>query len=62
VNIGLFQQFTPNSFASATFEQDIVRYNDCSTSVLLENRENMLKEVKLLVACGRPEIVAVNYQ
>jgi hypothetical protein len=38
----------------------IVGNNNHSTSVLLQDGEDVLEEVELLVACARPEIVAMH--
>jgi hypothetical protein len=58
VNVGLLQQFTPNRLSGAAFEQHIVGYDDCRSPMNLQARFHVLQEVELLVAGGRPKIVA----
>ena len=60
VNVGLLEQFASDGFAGAAFEENIVGDNDRSATVLLQNGEDVLKEVELLVAGARPEIVAMH--
>ena len=60
VHVRLLEQFAPDGFARAAFEQHVVRQHDRRAAVLLEDREDVLEEIELLVAGGRPEIVAVD--
>ena len=62
MNVGLFQQFAADSFTGSAFEQHVVRQNDGSSPVLLQNREDVLQEVQLLVAGRCPEVVAIDGQ
>jgi hypothetical protein len=48
------------AFAGATLEKDVVGKNDRGVAVLLQDGEDVLKEVELFVARARPEIVAMN--
>jgi hypothetical protein len=58
VDIGLLQQFPPNRFPCAAFKQHTVRHYDGRSSMNLQARFQMLQEVELLIAGGRPEVVA----
>jgi len=49
MDVGLFLQITADRFASSTFEQHVVRQNHGSSTVLFQNREDVLQEVELLV-------------
>ena len=60
VDVGLLEQFAPDGFARAAFEEDVVRQHDRRAAVLLEDGEDVLEEIELLVARARPEIVAVD--
>src|ERR1019366_1341069 len=57
VDIGLLEQLAANRFAGAAFEENVVRNDHRGPAVLLEDREDVLDEVELLVAGGRPEII-----
>jgi len=48
------------AFAGAAFEQDVIRNNDRGAAVLLQDGEDVLKEVKLFVARAPPGIIAMN--
>ena len=60
VNVGLFEELASHSLAGTAFEEDVVRYNDRGAAVLLQDGEDVLKEVELFVAGARPEIVAMH--
>ncbi len=60
MHVGLFQQFAADSFACSAFKQHVVGQNHGGSSVLFQNRENVLQEVELFVARRRPEVIAVN--
>ncbi len=49
-----------NGFAGATLEQHIVGQNDGGAAVDREQAADVLEEVELFVAGGRPEVVAQN--
>jgi hypothetical protein len=60
MNVSLLQQLPADGLASASFEENIVWYDDGGPAMLLENGEDVLEEVELFVACRCPEIVTVN--
>ena len=60
VHVCLLEQFAPDGFARAAFEQNVVRQHHRRAPVLLEDGEDVLEEIELLVARGRPEIVAID--
>ena len=60
VDVGLLEQFAPDRFASAAFEEHVVRHHYRGATVLLEDGEDMLQEVELLVRGRSPEVVSVD--
>ena len=60
VDVRLLEQFAPDGFARAAFEEHVVRQHHRRAAVLLEDGEDVLEEIELLVARARPEIVAVD--
>src|SRR5271166_2437296 len=56
VNICLLQSLTSDGLSGTAFKKDIVRDNNGGPSMLLEDREDVLEEVKLFVTRRGPEI------
>jgi hypothetical protein len=59
VHIRSFEQLAAHRFARATFEEHVVGQDHCRTATDLEHRLDVLQEIELLVARGRPEVGAV---
>src|SRR4030067_3683746 len=60
--IAFMEQLAPYCFPSAAFKQDIIRDDNSSTAMLLKQCLYMLKEIKLLVRCRCPKILALIHQ
>ena len=60
VHVALLEQLAADRLARAAFEKHVVGHDDRGAAVLLQDREDVLEEVELLVARGRPEIVAMH--
>ena len=60
MNVRLLEQFAPDGFARAAFEEHVVRQHHRRASVLLEDGEDVMEEIELLVAGACLEIVAVD--
>ena len=58
MDVAFMQQLSAHGFACATFEQHVVRHDDCGPAVYFQQCFDVLGEVELLVAGCRPEIVA----
>jgi hypothetical protein len=59
MHVALVQELSPDSLPCPAFEQDIIRDNDGSPAILLEQRLDVLQEVQLLVRGRGPEVVAL---
>jgi hypothetical protein len=59
VEIRAFQKFLADGLTGSALEQDIVRHNNAGAPSRFEHRADVLNEIKLLVGCGRPEILPV---
>ena len=60
MHVRLLEQFAPDGFARAAFEEHVIRQHHRRATVLLENGEDVLEEIELFVAGGGPEIVAID--
>ena len=59
VEIGGLHKFLANGLAGTTFEEDIVREDDCSLAGGFQHRFDVLDEVELFVAGGDPEVLTI---
>jgi hypothetical protein len=59
MHVALVQELSPDSLPCPAFEQDIIRDNDGSPAILLEQRLDVLQEVQLLVRGRGPKVVSL---
>ena len=59
MHVSLMQQLATDGFACPALKEHVVRYNDCCAAVLFQHGVHVLYEIKLLVARGCPEVLAV---
>ena len=60
MDIGLLEKLPPDRLPCPSLEEDIIRQHHGGAAMLLEDREDVLEEVELLVACAGPEVVTVD--
>src|SRR4030065_2786612 len=60
--ITFVEQLAPHCFPCSAFKQNIIRDDNSSTAMLLKQCLHMLKEIKLLVRCRCPKILALIHQ
>ncbi|MFE2279995.1 hypothetical protein ACFXAE_22720 [Streptomyces sp. NPDC059454] len=59
MDVVLLQQAPTDGLTRAAFEEDVVRDDDRSPAVDLQQRGDVLDEVELLVGRGDPEVTAL---
>ena len=60
MDIGLLEKLPADCLPCPSLEEDIIRKHHGGAAMLLEDREDVLEEVELLVACAGPEVIAVD--
>jgi hypothetical protein len=62
VDVGLVEQFTADGFPGSAFEEHVVRQHHGSSTMHLEDGEDVLEKVELLVAGAVPEVLPIDGQ